>query len=258
MGHRQTIFISYSHANRKWLQRLRVHLKPYEQSGDLELWDDTQIDTGDQWRSKIESGIARATAAIVLISPDFLASDFVVTHELPKLLKNADRSRILPVIVEPTHLARHPELEALQALNPPGKPLAAMPRPASEAVWTRLAERVGKLLAEAPKPFKAVPAPPPVPDSQIFEELKTATIGLSILWMLCDHKTGATIGEIEKELSVKTRKSAVEMVNRLVAEGWVEKTRLAGLTRYRLGDEGTRHWKRLAATADGPLRRAIR
>ena len=42
MPRRTTIFVSYCHRNRRWVQRLRVHLTPYDRLGVLDLWDDTK------------------------------------------------------------------------------------------------------------------------------------------------------------------------------------------------------------------------
>ena len=257
MGQRKTIFVSYCHANKRWLTRLRVHLKPYERSGALDLWDDTMIDAGDQWRFKIDEAIARALASIVLISADFLASDFVAVHELPKLLRKAERARILPIVVDYCDLATHPELASFQTLNPPSKPLAAMPRAASEQVWKRAGEMVGKLLAEGPPPVPGNHGSVHKPSqSPVFEELQVAVVTLAILWGLSKEGALFTLSELEKQLEIRSRKRAHEAVERLVTEGWIEKSKIAGLTRFRLTKEGARQLQRLAAASDGPVRRA--
>ena len=155
------------------MQRLRVHLTSYERSGIVEIWDDTKIAPGDRWHSEIQVAIDRAAASIVLISADFLASDFVSTHELPKLLRKAERagSKVLPIIVEPCELAIHPELTKLQALNSPQEPLAAMSRANSEHVWARAVSVIGDLFSAAgdrkrPSSHTSQPAQPG--DDQVF------------------------------------------------------------------------------------------
>jgi hypothetical protein len=50
---RTQVFISYSHKDAEWLERLQVHLKPLERKGKLERWDDTCIKTGEKWREAI-------------------------------------------------------------------------------------------------------------------------------------------------------------------------------------------------------------
>ncbi|MCD4811283.1 toll/interleukin-1 receptor domain-containing protein [bacterium] len=97
----KNIFISYSRKDLKWLERLQIHLKPIERKGIINRWDDTMIKVGSKWREEIKTAIINADAAILLVSADFLASDFIVNNELPPLLKLAQMKgiKILPFIV---------------------------------------------------------------------------------------------------------------------------------------------------------------
>src|SRR5262249_54585970 len=74
---RTGIFVSYSHADRDWLSRLRTHLVPYLRGEKLDLWDDTRISAGADWAAEINRVMADARVAVFLVSPDFLASDYV-------------------------------------------------------------------------------------------------------------------------------------------------------------------------------------
>ena len=74
---RRELFISYSHKDLYWLQRLRVYLKPLEKQYSLERWDDSRLQAGDLWREEIKQALARAKVALLLVSSDFLASDFI-------------------------------------------------------------------------------------------------------------------------------------------------------------------------------------
>jgi len=263
MPERTTIFVSYCHRNKRWLDRLKVHLKPYDRRGELDLWDDSKIDPGDRWHAAIGSAIDRAAASVVLISADFLASDFVAVHELPRLLHKAERegARILPIFVEPCELTSHPELASFQALNSPNKPLAEASRVEAERVLVRAVEAIGKLLTAR---NDAVPSRDggrrPVRSdhvADIFEELQSASIALSALWALDQAKTQYTLSELEDALDIRSRKRAYEALSRLWTNGWVQKEKTSGLTKYRLTDEGAKQLQRLAAASDGPVRRAI-
>jgi len=79
------VFVSYSRKDALWLERFAVMLRPQVRKRGIELWFDTQIATGRAWRPEIDAAIARAGAALLLVSPDFLASDFIIDLELPAL-----------------------------------------------------------------------------------------------------------------------------------------------------------------------------
>ena len=60
---RKRIFVSYSHKDKYWLDRLLVHLHPLERQGRIEPWSDIQIRAGDEWRDEIRKAIETADAA---------------------------------------------------------------------------------------------------------------------------------------------------------------------------------------------------
>ena len=77
MEEKLKVFISYSHKDRVWLDRLRVHLEPLVRDYNLEVWDDTEIDAGKEWSFEIENALKTSQVSVLLISADFLASDFI-------------------------------------------------------------------------------------------------------------------------------------------------------------------------------------
>ena len=87
-----TIFLSYSHADADWRDRLVRHLRiPFKQEL-LEFWDDRKIGAGDDWRREIQQALARADAAILLVSASSMGSDFILDIEVPQLIsRNAAR-----------------------------------------------------------------------------------------------------------------------------------------------------------------------
>lgn len=67
------VFISYSHKDEYWKNRLQTQLAVLENQGLLSVWEDRQIAAGDEWYPAIEKAIESAHVAILLISADFLS-----------------------------------------------------------------------------------------------------------------------------------------------------------------------------------------
>lgn len=146
-GKRTKVFISYSHKDREWLTRLRPHLRPLERDGAV-VWDDSRIQAGTPWKAEIEAALASTKVAILLISADFLASDFIVNNELPPLLEAAkhDGATILSVIVRPCRFTQNTELSRFQAINDPAEPLVRMRAAKREDMFVKVADAVEKAL----------------------------------------------------------------------------------------------------------------
>ena len=138
------LFISYSHLDADCLTRLLVHLRPLERQGLVDCWSDKKIRAGDKWKSQLTSNLEFAAVAILLVSADFLASDFIVNNELPPLLMKAEAKglRILPVILKPCGFHRDKVLQSFQAMNDPSAPLLGLSLIHQEALYDRVAEEV--------------------------------------------------------------------------------------------------------------------
>jgi hypothetical protein len=136
------VFVSYSHKDKAFLDRILVHLKPLEAAGLIDSWVDTRLRAGDRWRQNIEAALESASVAVLLISADFLASDFIVKNELPPMLSKAERdgTRIIPVVLKHCRFSREPSLSIFQSLNSPDQPLSTLDESECERVFDQLAQ----------------------------------------------------------------------------------------------------------------------
>ncbi|USD26604.1 leucine-rich repeat domain-containing protein [Flagellimonas marinaquae] len=148
----QNIFISYAHADKTWLEKVQKHLKALENHNDIgfTVWDDTKINAGQNWKEEIKSALEKSGIAILLISTDFLASDFIKDEEVPKILQNAKEygTKILPVIVEYSLFTKVDSVSIFQALNDPNKPLSCLATHEQNKILVDLALTVDKILKE--------------------------------------------------------------------------------------------------------------
>jgi WD40 repeat protein len=143
---RKKVFVSYSHKaeDRTYFDELLVHLKAMEREREISIWSDTMIKPG-KWPEEIEQVIMEAKVAVLLISADFLASDFIRDVELPMLLEAAekDEATIIPVILRPSGFTRIESLSQFQSPNPGLTPLSKIrARSKREDVYVKLTEMI--------------------------------------------------------------------------------------------------------------------
>lgn len=170
------IFISYSHKDKDWLERLKTTLKPLARRGEISIFSDQDIQTGAQWREVIQQALDSAEVAILLVSQDFLASDFIAQHELTPLLKAAEekRAKIFWIAVRYSTYA-DTDIERFQAANDPSQPLASLSAPEQDRELVRIYQKVKAAIQEqpqpAPQPSSVSSLPPcPYPGLQPFDE----------------------------------------------------------------------------------------
>lgn len=138
------IFISYNRNDLSYLKRLKIHLKPFVKDELIDVWDDTQIKAGEKWKDEIENALNNCSVAILLISADFMASDFIVDNELPPLLEAAEKEgkTIIPVIVKPCRFTSDKNLSKYQSINDPEYPLSGLRAHRREKIYVAIADRI--------------------------------------------------------------------------------------------------------------------
>ena len=127
-NHPHRVFISYSHKDEAWKERLHTQLKVLERQNQLSIWEDRQIAAGDDWYPAIEQAINSADVAILLISADFLSSKFILGEEVPRLLARRKKEglRVIPLIISHCAWENVPSLASIQGRPIDNKPLAEL------------------------------------------------------------------------------------------------------------------------------------
>ncbi len=147
------VFICYSHKDQEYLDRLLIHLKPLQRDGRIALWVDSDLRAGDRWRAEITHALDRASVAILLVSADFLASDFITENELPPILRKAEARgmRVIPVIVKPCGFERDTNLQQFQSFNKPSETVVRMTEGKREKLYADIAAEVERVFGEVKK-----------------------------------------------------------------------------------------------------------
>lgn len=148
---RSQLFISYSPKDELWLKRLQVHLRPLEKRGIVDRWDVTKIKAGQNREEEIKKALERAKVAILLVSPDFLASDFIAEKEIPALLSAQEREGlvIMPMLLSPSLFSETPFLSQFATINPPSQTLIELPASEQEKYWLILVREIWRVIDPA-------------------------------------------------------------------------------------------------------------
>jgi hypothetical protein len=113
------LFVSYSHRNAVWLDRLKPLLQ-FEHCRDSAYhWDDQKMNAGDRWDKEIKAALEQMDVFVCLVSTEFLTSGYIRSVELPLALKREKRKeiQIVPIVIYP-NVRIEEECRELRAFNP--------------------------------------------------------------------------------------------------------------------------------------------
>jgi hypothetical protein len=143
---RDSIFISYSHKDKRFLDELQSMLKPLQRTGAVDAWADNRIQASSKWHDEINKSLNNAKAAVLLVSKGFLDSDFIANRELPPLLEAAEKDglKIFWVCLS-NCLYDRTKIADYQAIHDIKKPLSKMTPSDRDDVWKKIGEELEKV-----------------------------------------------------------------------------------------------------------------
>jgi hypothetical protein len=146
-----SVFISYSHEDTELYKQLKTHLSSLKNDNTISIWSDVDISLGTDWKNQIQTQLSTAHIILLLISADFLASDFIRTKELAKALERhkANTARIIPILLRDVSWENE-EIHKLQALPLSSKnqlrPVVSWQ--SHDEAWKKVADGIRKIANE--------------------------------------------------------------------------------------------------------------
>ena len=95
------IFYSYAHKDEKYREQLEKHLSILKREGVIRGWHDRQIGAGTEWQNAIDDRMESARIILLLVSSDFLASDYCYDIEMQQAMERHEEgtARVIPIIL---------------------------------------------------------------------------------------------------------------------------------------------------------------
>lgn len=163
-----TLFLSYAHEDEAFCQEFKKHLRLLERQGLLSAWSDRQIPAGTNWAEEIDHQFEHASIILLLISADFLASDYCYSQEMTQALERhaAGKAQVIPILLRSCDWKSAP-FARLQMLPSDARPISTWHD--QDEAWTNIVAELRRALVpqselvHAPGASMAAPTPPASP-----------------------------------------------------------------------------------------------
>jgi hypothetical protein len=141
------IFYCYAYEDKALLDELDKHLKPLQRRGEIVCWSNREIKAGREWTKEIDKHLDMAETILLLVSPDFVASDYIYSKEMSRALaRHAEGSaRVIPIILRIGDYENEP-FSQLQSLPSNQKPITQWH--SRDEAWFNVVEGIKKVIHE--------------------------------------------------------------------------------------------------------------
>ncbi|MBV9689061.1 MAG: TIR domain-containing protein [Ktedonobacteraceae bacterium] len=141
------IFFCYAHEDEDLLNKLKSHLRPLQRQGLIDVWHDRDISAGTEWEREISQHLNNAQIVLLLVSPDFMDSDYCYGVEMKRALERHERgaTRVIPIILRHVYWQGEP-LGKLQALPKDARPVKSWSD--QDEAFYNIAEGIRKVVEE--------------------------------------------------------------------------------------------------------------
>ncbi len=157
------VFYSYSHKDEELRLRLETHLALLQRNGLILPWNDRCIGAGDEWANQIDEHLRSAQIILLLVSPDFLASNYCFDIEMKAALERHAKQRaiVIPIVLRPCDWSGAP-FAGLQALPRDAKAVTLWPN--EDEAFAEIAKAIRETVVRFQQPAVAPAAPAPLAD----------------------------------------------------------------------------------------------
>jgi RNA polymerase sigma factor (sigma-70 family) len=231
------VFTSYSHGDGELREELRKHLTPLIRRRRIVEWHDQLLNAGDEWRGQIEARLETAHVVLLLVSPDFLHSEYCYDVEMKRALERERDGglRVVPVLLREAYWKDEP-FSRFQVLPRNGHPVCSSHWSSRDAAYldvvqgvrALVAELVGEELPESSEPRETIEIELPVELDQFTAEYRdrfldalVSTLKLTGRVHLVAVRRGSTVLTLELDradagLVVQAQRSGVLETLRLM------------------------------------------
>jgi TIR domain-containing protein len=159
------LFFCYAHEDEPLLNKLKTQLSPLRRQGLIEMWHDRDISAGTEWEEEIKQQLNTAQVILLLVSPDFMDSDYCYSIEMQRAIERHDLGEaiVIPVILRP--VSWQEVFGKLQALPTDAKPIVSSSWHYQDEAFFNVTEGIRKAIKKIASRSSTHPPTPPVSPS---------------------------------------------------------------------------------------------